>query len=266
MKLNKLLVTVNSLDVISDLKKVGVSTFLFPLKGYTVGFLNTFEISEIKEDDAYIFINRILPSNELDVLKEILNNLPANIKGIVFDDLGILEIIKNLDIKKILYLNHFGTNYESINCFLEQVDSMVISTDITKDEIYNILEKTNKPLSLYGFGYVPVMYSRRTLLTNFHNHFNIDNKKIANIKDQLANNKFLVCENEYGTVLFHKVPSSSLEIDHDNIMYYLINTNLMSDGDVLLLLNSIKNNEKIAITHDLGFLNRPTIYKLKDVD
>ena len=62
------------------------------------------------------------------------------------------------------------------------------------------------------------------------------------------------------------MPSSSLEIDHDNIMYYLINTNLMSDGDVLLLLNSIKNNEKIAITHDLGFLNRPTIYKLKDVD
>jgi len=266
MKQNNYLVTVNNLDLIEKLKKVGVSTFLFPLKDYTVGFPNTYEITDIKEDNAYIFINRILPSDDIDDLRKILNNLPNNIKGIMFDDLGVLELIKELAIEKILYLNHFSTNYESINSFLEYVDSLVISTDITKEEIEVILNKTNKPLIIYGFGYVPVMYSRRMLLTNFNKHFNLENKNISNIKDKMANNKFFAYENNFGTVLYHHLPSNSLEIKHDNIYYYLINTAFLKDEEVLNLFNSISNDSEINIPYDRGFLDKETIYKLKDGD
>lgn len=266
MKLNNLLVTVNNLEIINDLKKVGVSTFLFPLKGYTVGFPNTYEIKDINEENSYIFINRLLPSSDIDSLKEILSNLPNNIKGIMFDDLGVLEIIKDFNIEKNLYLNHFSTNFESINYFLEYVDSLVISTDITKEEIETILNKTTKPLIIYGFGYVPVMYSRRLLLSNFNKHFNLENKNTANIKDKMANNKFFAFENEYGTVLFHHIPSNSLEIKHDNIYYYLINTTFLKDNEVLELLNNIKEDKEINIAYDRGFLDKATIYKLKDGD
>lgn len=263
MKLNNFLVTVNNLDIIKELKKVGIATFLFPLKGYTVGFPNTFSLSDIKEENSYLFINRILPSEEIDNLKLLLNDLPNNIKGIVFDDLGILEIIKDLKIKKILYLNHFGTNYESINYFLEYVDSMVISTDVTREEINAILDKTIKPLTIYGFGYVPVMYSRRLLLTNFNKHFNLETKNHAVISDKIANNQFKVFENEYGTILYHNKPSSSLEIKHDNILYYLVNTVFLSDEEIIHLFESIKNGHDIKLEYDNGFLDKPTIYKLK---
>ena len=266
MKINNFLVTVNNLDIINDLKKVGITTFLFPLKGYTVGFPNTFEISDIKIDNAYIFINRILPSDEIDNLKKLLNEIPENIKGIVFDDLGVLEILKDSNLKKILYLNHFGTNYESVNHFLEFVDSMVISTDITKEEIEVILANAEKPLVIHAFGYVPVMYSRRTLLTNFNKYFNLENKSIANIKDKMANNKFFVYENEFGTVIYHHLPSNSLEIKHPNLLYYLINTAFLENDQVIDLFNALKHDKKINIEYDRGFLNRPTIYKLKDVD
>lgn len=266
MKLNNFLVIVNNLELIEKLKKVGVSTFLFPLRGFTVGFPNTYEIKDIKEDNAYIFINRILPNVDIDLLKEMLRNIPKNIKGIMFDDLGVLEIIKELNIEKILYLNHFSTNYESINCFLDFVDSLVISTDITKEEINTILEKTNKPLIIYGFGYVPVMYSRRLLLSNFSKHFNLANKNQANIKDKMANNKFFAFENEFGTEFFHHIPSNSLEVKHDNIYYYLINTAFLSDDEVLDLFESIKENKAININYDRGFLDKQTIYKLKDGD
>lgn len=266
MKLNNFLVTVNNLDIIEKLKKVGVSTFLFPLKDYCVGFPTTYNISDILEENAYLFINRILSSDEIDSLKKHLNNIPKNIKGIVFDDLGILEIIKDLKTEKILFLNHFGTNFESVNYFLEYVDSMVISTDITKNEIEEILKKSNKPLVLYGFGHVSVMYSRRLLLTNFNMHFNLENKSRAIVSDKIANNTFKVIENEYGTVFYHHLPSSALEIKNDNILYYLINTVFFSDEEVIELLNCIKNNEDIKIVHDRGFLDTPTIYKLKDGD
>ena len=266
MKTNKYLVTVNNLEIINDLKKVGITTFLFPLKGYTVGFPSTFEISEIKEDNAYLFINRILPSNDIDALKLILNNLPSNIKGIIFDDLGVLQIVKDLKLEKILYLNHFATNYESINLFLEYVDSLVISTDITKDEINAILEHVKKPLVLHSFGFVPVMYSRRTLLSNYNKHFNLESKKYAQLEDKLEHNKFFAYENEYGTVLFNHIPSNSLEISNNNILYYFINTAFLNNEQVLDLFDSVLNNKEINIEHDLGFLNKATIYKLKDVD
>ena len=266
MEKNNYLVTVNNLDIIEKLKKVGVTAFLFPLKDYTVGFPNTFEISEIKANNAYIFINRILSSEEIDDLRKLLHNLPSNIKGIMFDDLGVLEIIKDINVEKILYLNHFSTNYESINYFLEYVDSLVISTDITKEEIYEILNKANKPLVLHAFGYVPVMYSRRKLLSNFNKHFSLENKNIANIKDKLVNNKFFVFENEFGTVLFNHLPSNSLEINHDKILYNYINTAFIKDEDVMKVFNNILKNEPINIECDRGFLDRPTIYKLKDGD
>lgn len=263
MKLNNYLVTVNNLEIIDELKKVGVSTFLFPLKDYTVGFPNTFLITDIKEENSFIFINRILTSDEIDNLKLIINNLPNNIKGIMFDDLGILEIVKDLNIKKILYLNHFSTNYESINAFLEYVDSLVISTDITEYEIKEILEKATKPLVLNSFGYVPVMYSRRLLLTNFNKHFKLLNKNTATIKDKIADNKFFVFENEFGTVLYNNIPSSSLEIKHANILYYLVNTAFLSNEEIIKLFKEINDNKNVSIKHDNGFLERPTIYKLK---
>jgi len=266
MEKNNYLVTVNNLDIIEKLKKVGVTAFLFPLKDYTVGFPNTYTLEEIKEENAYIFINRLIPSDEIDSLKEILKNIPKNIKGIMFDDLGVLEIIKDLNVEKILYKNHFSTNYESINAYLEYVDSLVISTDITKAEIELILKKASKPLILHGFGYVPVMYSRRTLLTNFNKNFNLEHKEIAHIKDQMANNKFFAYENAYGTVLFHHIPSNHLEINHNNIYYKLINTAFLSDEEVLNLFSSINNNEEIKLEHDNGFLYKETIYKLKDGD
>lgn len=266
MKLNNLLVTVNNLEIIDELKKVGVTTFLFPLKDYTVGFPKTYNITDIKEENSYIFINRILPSDEIDELKNILTNLPSNIIGIVFDDLGVLEIIKELNIKKILYLNHFGTNYESINHFLEFVDSVVVSTDITKEEINVILDNASKLLTIYGFGFVPVMYSRRTLLTNFNKQFNLENKNHVNLNDKMANNKFFAFENNHGTVLYHHLPSNSLEIKHNNILFYIINTAFLSDTEVLELINSLKDDKEINIIHDRGFLDKATIYKLKDVD
>ena len=39
---------------------------------------------------------------------------------------------------------------------------------ITEEEIKLIISKADKPLTLYVFGYVPVMYSRRHLVSNFN--------------------------------------------------------------------------------------------------
>ncbi len=146
IKMNKNLILVQNKSIISKIKEVDKATFLFPLEGYSVGYPVTF--------------------------KELFRNFPKNIKGIVFEDLGVIDLVKDLDITKILWQNHLNNSYLSVNGFLKYVDSVMVSTDITEEEIKLIISKADKPLTLYVFGYVPVMYSRRHLVSNFNLNYN----------------------------------------------------------------------------------------------
>ena len=115
---NNILITINDINSIDKLKKLGITKYVFPLKDFCVGIPNTFLIEEIP-CEGYLYINRILDNDGIDGLKEILRNIDSKIKGIIFDDLGVLEVIKDMDLEKILYLSHFNTNSESINIYLD---------------------------------------------------------------------------------------------------------------------------------------------------
>lgn len=256
MKNKDILITINRLEDIKTLKELGVTKFVFPLKEFCVGIPNTFLVSEITEK-GYIFVNRILDNDGIDKLKDILNNLPKNIIGIIFDDLGIIEIIKNLQIEKILYLSHFNTNVQSVNLYLEYVDTVILSTDNTKEELEYIVKNANKKITLFTFGYTGVMYSRRLLLDNYSKYYNIE-KENKIIVDNTGH-KFIVYENNYGTYFYHEKIFNGLELLDLDAKYYFFNS-------VFLNMSQIKNilNGKIEdLNTDKGFLYTETIYKLK---
>lgn len=245
------------MDEIKKLKELGINNYAFPLKDFCVGMPNTFLVSEIKED-GFLFINRILDNEGIDKLKVILKNLPKNIKGIIFDDLGILNIIKNLNIEKILYLSHFNTNSKSINLYLNYVDTVVVSTDITRKEIEHIIKNAKKDLSLFVFGYVGVMYSRRLLLDNYSKFYNID--KINPLVINNTNHKFLVYENSCGTYFYHNKLFNGLELMELPAKYYFINSVFLDNG----VIENVLNNNLDNLDCDKGFLYNETIYKLKE--
>ena len=265
--INKLLYIVNNKEIIEDLKKVGVKNFLFPLKDFCVGFNNTYDFDEI-ENESFIFINRILDNESLDLLEKKLNDNKDKIKGIVYDDFGVLYLINKLKLNVITinYQNHFGTNYQSINENLKYNDSVVVSTDITKKEIEEILKKVEKEVCIFLFGLIPVMYSRRTLLTNFSKEFNIPTKNNVLIDEKISKNKFIMVENEFGTVGYQRNYYDGLELlNLENIKYFLVNPLFLSDKEQIQLISDIKNKKlTLNIPNDKGFLYKETIYKLKE--
>ena len=202
---NKFLVSINSFDDIEVYKKVGITTFLFPLEGYTVGYpgvFNVLQINEVKEKNIYVLINRILNSQDIDNLKELL--LKLKVKGLVFEDIGVFNLVKKLklDLELIFFPNHFNTNYQSINAFLNKgIDSAVVSNEITKKEIEDITKNAIKPVVLQVFGYNMAMYSRRLLLDNYAKAYNLEKQNPLEIRENVSKHKFLVYENNYGTVL-----------------------------------------------------------------
>ena len=188
MKRNNTLLLVNNLEIVDSLKDRENISFVFPLEGYVVGFPDTFKLNDIPLG-GFLLVNRIMDNKTLEDFKELLNNLPTNIKGIIFDDIGVLNILLELKLNliKILFLNHLNCNYESINAYLNYVDSVVVSSDITFEEIDEILEKAIKPVVLYTFGYINIMYSRRTLLTNYNKNYNKSVNNKAQIEEDISN-------------------------------------------------------------------------------
>jgi collagenase-like PrtC family protease len=165
MKKQKVLININNLDEINEYKKIGINNFLFALEGFSIGY-NSFELNDIPKE-SFILINRVLDSNDIDNLKLIKDDL-VKYKGIIFEDLGVYQIFKDSDIDLIWNQAHFGTNLSSINIWLDKVSSAVISNEITKNEITDIVSGVKKPVVFNVFGKNMIMYSRRTLLSNFN--------------------------------------------------------------------------------------------------
>lgn len=264
---NNNLVLVTNNEIVETLKEKCQEsriTFLFPVEYFCVG-MPCFKIEEIKEE-GYIYINRILDKEGMNNFKELLKNLPGNIKGIVFDDIGILNILLETKSKltKILFLSHSNCNYETINSFLEYADSVVISTDITKEETEEILKKAIKPLVLYAFGHVAIMYSRRTLLTNYNNHFKTNIEKETTLEESISKKSVKAIENNYGTMIYTNEPFNNLALQNsDNIFYNLINTLFIPTEDIIKILNN--NNDNFEDKYPYKYLSEEeTIFRIKE--
>ena len=57
--------------------------------------------------------------------------------------------MEDLSIEKILFAPHMLTNYMSINSYLRYVDTVIVSYDITAQEMDDIISKANKDVSFF---------------------------------------------------------------------------------------------------------------------
>ena len=191
MREDKVLLCIDRLEDIDRYKELGISHFLVPLENYTIGY-DSFSFEEISKIDAnvYILANRVLTDEDID---EFLNlKIPKNVKGFVIEDIGLYYELKSRGYKLINFQNHLNNNYETINFWLKHFDSLVISTDITKEEIIEIVDKSTKPLILNTFGYPLIMYSRRNLVSNFNRHFNNEPNSQLTIEENIFKSNFLI--------------------------------------------------------------------------
>ncbi len=257
---NKYLITVTS-DDIKNLKVKNIN-FLFPIKDLSVGFPKTYSKEEIDIRNSYIYVNIVLDNKGIKLLEETLKNINNNIIGICFTDLGVINIAKKIkpNLKLFYMQNHNTTNYETINYYLNDVDSLIVSTDITKEEIIKILDNSHKSLIMPFYTKVNVCYSRRLLLSNYTEEFNLPKENIITLKEKNSNSEFTVIENNNGTVFYQDEFIDYREIKHKNILMYYLNPLGLKKQEVEDIISgkTLKNSST-------GFLNKETYYSLEDV-
>ena len=262
MKNNKVLIRINNLEEISDYQKLGISNFLFPLEGFSIGY-NTFTIEELSKLDVnvYLLVNRVLDNKGIDEFKLISNKL-SFAKGIIFEDIGIYEVMKDKNIPLIWNQNHFAVNSKSINIWLDRVESVVVSNELEHSELEYVLNNVNKKVILPVFGLNMSMYSRRYLLSFYNEFKHLKDIKRAIIKTN-NDHEFIAVENEYGTVLFYKKYFNLInEIDkfnNDNILFYYVDPNMVSFNDMKSVLEGKNDN------YSNPFYENKTVYRIGDL-
>lgn len=264
--------------------------FILSLKNYSIGTNNYFTLDEIKEivnkydKEFFININRNMLNTDIKELENILIELSKlNIKGIIYYDLAVLQIkIKNkLNINLVWNQEHMTTNYNTCNYYNDKgVKYVILSNEITKEEILEINKKSNIIPMIYIFGKNNVAHSKRKLVNNFYENFNLEKKPSLTIHEKISNQKYILNENKDGTtfILDEIINNTEIieELSNNNFEYIIFNEYDINHNDYLELINDTKkyiNNNykdnnylikyKNKYNNNTGFLYKKSIYKVK---
>lgn len=284
----ELLVSLNNKTLDDYLKYT--NSFIIGLKGFSINYLE-FDVLEIKDllekypnICLFVSINKNMFNNDLDLLEKALLELSKfNIKGIMFYDLAVLSIVKrhNLDINLVWHQGHMVTNYNTCNYYYDKgCNYAYLATEITVLEIKEIKEKSSINLMAFLFGYPPVSFSKRQLLTNYELHSNNKLEGSYQIITSGNSDNYFIKENDYGTsILYGNIlngiqPMNDLK---DILSYGILDEQLVSHDLFIKILEVYYNflNNKLSLEEarekvydltnslDTLFYYKKTIYKVK---
>ncbi len=275
INMKKILVKVNSLD---DLK--------YPAHGFILGVLDysflyekAFSLSEIeniknqsKNKEIYVELSAIIKNNKVDDYKTVLKKLDSmNLDGIIVSDIAALTY--NLNTPIILNQLHLNNSSLTINHYYNnRVNGIILTNDITLDEINYIRNNTKSILYKEVFTYPHLSTSLRRLVSNYKEYFNIDDNNNSYYISEDDKDYYSIVEDNYGThILGSKVLNLFDMVDDINVDYIILNSYMLNKENFKEVVNIFINNDKnkASIIKDLfdtseGFINKKTIYKVKN--
>ena len=160
---------------------------LIGIDNLSVNVPDTYSIHEVEEIikkynqiEFFVALNKNMHKCDLDNLKDALIKLDKmNIAGIFYYDIAVLEYRNTLNLKVPLVWSqeHLTTNYATMNYWYnENVNYTYVSSEITLDEIIENRKNTKMKLIVPIFGYLPMFVSKRHLVENYLEYFNLDKK------------------------------------------------------------------------------------------
>lgn len=272
--LKKILVIPNSYENLGEVLKTNVDGVILPIKGLAVNSSMYFSVEDIKNiinltsKEVCVSINKIMHNEDLKYLESVLVALnKLNIRKILFYDLSVMNICKRLGIRKdlVVFQDHLNASLYSSNFYTKRgIKNIVITNDITIDEI-NEIGKYNS-LMLICYGYLPIFYSRRYLISSYLDYVKLD-KSNDNYYIKNRNDRYPIIEEENGTTIYSKLPINLInDIDKLNIDYIILNSTLIDRNEFMDVLNRFLTGECDDVEHYQGFLNRKTVYKVEDYE
>ena len=224
---------------------------------------NIIDIKNNTDKKVYVIIKKMIHNNDLDMVREVINKINnSNIDGIIFYDLGVFNIIKKMNVNKelILSMEHLNASINSHLFYKKRgITGSIVTNDITYNEVLDIKNNTGMNIFYMVYGYLPIFYSRRCLITNYFKYIDKENNSdryyIYN-----DNMEYMVIEHNFGTIIYSPLVNMINEIDKlSNIDNLIIDLSYNNDIDII---DKYLNKEHMDNTYT-GFFDKKTIYKLR---
>ena len=276
--LMKKLILPKSLDEINNLKDYydGIIVGVKDLSVNVNLYLTVDEINNLKIDkEIFVALNKNMHNQDLDFLEDVMKNL-KNANGILYYDAAVVafydELKPNYDL--VWSQEHMTTSSTTCNYWKSKgVNYAYLSGDITLDEILNIRKQVDMKLMVPIFGYLPTFVSKRHLVKNYLECFDIkDDSKIYYLEKE--EKKYPILDNSLTSVYSANILSSLdayKELEKNGIDYVTFNSFNIKEADFeeVLKIYSGKSSKKVEdFFHNLdtGFLYKETYYKVKKND
>ena len=277
----KILTIPSSLEEINKTKDM-VDGFIIGIKDMSINvnyYIDSLDILKDIDKDIFICLNKNMHNSDLKKVRQILIKLnDYNIKGVMYYDIGVLNICKNLELNYDLVWaqEHLTTNYNTINYWNKfGVNYTYLSSDITEEEIIEISKHSKCKLIVNLFGYLPMFVSKRHIVKNYLEYFNLeDNSSINYIENE--ERLYPIIDNMVGTSVYSSNVlngiNSALNI---NVEYIALNSFNIDLDKFITVIDMFKNVNKSNVEKysnkinnmfkniDDGFLNTKTIYRVK---
>lgn len=211
----EIVVSLSTINNLTKVKQSGADGILF---GGPFSLRFNYSLNEIKIINNYCTINNIKKYISIDsfifeddkvALYEYFDVLKGlNIDGIYFTDLAIINISKEygLDDRLIYDSDTLMTNSLDSAFYLNKGIDVVLSRELTLEEVNKILDNHLGLIDMQVFGHLKMSYSKRKFLSNYFKHINkdIDITSKRNIKLVEENREYAlpILEDKYGTRIY----------------------------------------------------------------
>ena len=273
-KESKLIVcpTTNNLE---EILKTNIDGIIVGIKDLSVFPSLQVDINKLKEiinstsKEIIVSVNKMIHNKDIPYLEEVLIELnKLNISKILFYNVGVINIAKRLGITKELVImqEHLNSSIYSNNFYYNNgVKGTFISSDIMKEELLEIKNNTNMEIMFMVYGYLPIFYSRRYLLTNYFNY--IDKPHEDNLYYMRHNDEdYPVLESNDGSIIYTSKPVNLINNlnDINSIDYIVMDSFNIDNSKFMSVLDNFINKTKTNNNEYIGFFNTKTIYKVKN--
>lgn len=297
----KIILSLNKKERIYDYISMGIDIFVLGGKhSFYCPF--SFEIEEMKDMidmytqcHFYVAMNALYDQYIMDDIEKYIDSLnEIGVYGIVFQDFGILQIVKekNYSFDMMYSPDTLNTNAYTLNTLENHgITSAFISKVIPLEEQLIIQNEVSMPLMIHGHGVEYIATSKRKLLSNYKEasslSFDLKGQNNLTLKARNSDYEFQVYEDEKGVHIFSKTRLYTLDLLNQihHFDYWYIETLMMNEEEAIEVaslysdaLMSLKKETydrdvkeymnllyRLKTPLDRGFLFDQTVYKLEDM-
>lgn len=260
----ELIATLNSLDKKEEILSLvdGIVVYSSDFSSFNnLGFKKDEIINLILETSKKVIVDVsfMLENESIEPLTDFLKQLKPYNCEFLCSDLGVIEILKELDMndRAIYDPNTLITNSYDLGFYLRFAASAKISEEITlKDQVKFVNTYPNK-ITKSLFGYHLMFHSKRYLISMYHKflgkELSLDNMDSFLI-EQTRNEKYHIMENSKGTALFrpYVIDNSKELLSFTNLKYGIVDSIFINQDIYLKILNVYRLILDGKITEEQG--------------